>query len=110
VTKTYLEEVADRIRSELGDVDLPEGNTDSLFRLYALVCLTVGPSTTAADVHHAWVVWMSDKDPEHPSLVPVERLDRATAESDEPFAAAIRTVAVSLAEERSSEERRAHDG
>jgi hypothetical protein len=101
LTSIYIEEVADRIRRELGDVDLPEGNTESLFRLYAVLCLTVGRSTSAADVHHAWVSWMSETDPNHPSLVPLEQLDEAIAASDEPFAAAIRRVAISLADESS---------
>ncbi len=90
---TYLDNIASQIRAEAAGVALPAGDVEALFRLYAVVCLTRGANTTSADVHHAWVAWMLEQDPRHPSLVPLSDLDASTVAADEPFAAAIRRVA-----------------
>lgn len=89
----YLDDVGAKVRGHIDPEVIPDGNVDQLFRLYALLALTVGTRTRGEDVHHAWVVWMSDIDPTHPSLVPFQQLDEITQNGDEPFVQAVREVA-----------------
>lgn len=92
----YLDEIGSRIRARLDPETLPEGDVDALFRLYAVLALAVGAEVDAANVHDAWVAWMTSQEPSHPSLIPFEALDARTADSDKPFVEAIRSVALSL--------------
>jgi hypothetical protein len=89
----YLTELAEAIRNEVDPSSLPDEPVEDLLRSYAVLALTVGESVTPADVHNAWVAWMLPREPDHPALVPFERLDRATAAQDAPFVQAIRAVA-----------------
>jgi hypothetical protein len=90
----YLSELARAIRSELNPEALPDEPVDDLLRSYAVLALVVGPHVTPADVHDAWVAWMIPRDPDHPALVEFDKLDRAAADQDAPFVAAIRVVAI----------------
>lgn len=90
---TYLDELAAEIQRRIPAEVLPDGDTHSLFRLYALLALVKGRSVDAADVHNAWAAWMNEYDPGHRSLKPFEELDAETRAADAPFADAIREVA-----------------
>ena len=93
----YLDELANEIERELQPDLIPSGETASLFRLYALLALVKGAEVSAKDVHDAWSVWMTDREPGHPSLRPFSDLDAETRKADEPFVAAIRAVAAQRA-------------
>ena len=92
----YLDEIAKFVRETVPEEFLPEDDPTDLFRAYAVLALSLGGAVTAEHVHHAWVAWMSDRDPTHPSLVPFEELDNETSAADEPFAEAIREVAAKI--------------
>ncbi|MGH8573923.1 MAG: DUF7701 domain-containing protein [Gammaproteobacteria bacterium] len=93
---SYLDELATEIERRLPADLVPDGDTRSLFRLYALLALAKGRAVTAADVHNAWTAWMQERDPHHRSIKPFEELDAETQSSDEPFVEAIRAVAERL--------------
>lgn len=91
--KSYLEEVAALIRSELPKEAAPPLNSDSLFLLYAVLLRAKGERVTSADVHDAWSAWALQVDPEHSSIVPYGDLDRETQRQDEPYVLAIHRAA-----------------
>jgi hypothetical protein len=93
VSANYLDALAERIRSEVPASDLPDEDTDSLFRLYAVLLLAKGQEVTCDDVHNAWVAWMLDRRRDHDALVPFAELPVEVADSDAPFVAAIHSVA-----------------
>lgn len=90
---TYLDELAREIQRRVPPDLLPDGDTATLFRLYALLARIKGQGVTTADVHDAWAVWMASSDPNHQSLKPFDELDAKTQAADEPYAAAIRAAA-----------------
>jgi hypothetical protein len=89
---SYVDDVAARIRAEVADELIPSGDTRPLFRIYALLALSKGTEVKPADVHDAWVVWMLDQNPDHPSIRPFTELDRITQEADDAYVKAIRKV------------------
>jgi hypothetical protein len=89
----YIEEIARQIRAAIPAGKLPDEDTHALFRIYAVLVLAKGESVDAADVHNAWVSWMSGREPDHESLVPYDRLPPDIAAQDAPYVAAIRSVA-----------------
>lgn len=90
---SYVDEFARAIEQELPPDLIPDGDTDSLFRIYALLALVKGLDVGPEDVHDAWSAWMSERDPEHPSLRPYAELGAEKRQSDEPFVTAIKAVA-----------------
>ncbi len=86
---TYLDLAAEEIRRRVPEGLLPDGDTDLLFRLYAVLLLAKGADVTTADVHNAWSVWMQTTQPDHPSLRPFDKLDPKTQAADEPYVEAI---------------------
>jgi hypothetical protein len=92
----YIVEVAQRIKRELQPEHIPEGDTESLFLMYAILALTLDDNVRAKDVHDAWAAWMSQHDPDHESIKPFDDLDKDTQAQDEPFAQAIRRVSALL--------------
>lgn len=91
---TYIEEIAEEIRAELGPDQLPnEGDPDSLLRAYAVLARSKGSAVSAEDVHDAWAAWMIDIDPSHSALRPYRELDEETRSEDAPFLKAISAVA-----------------
>lgn len=94
---TYLSDIAAAIKHELPSELVPDAGADDLMLLYALLCLTVGSSVTQENVHDAWTAWMAQRGEAHESMVPYVELDEGTRAEDEPFVAAIRRVARSLA-------------
>jgi hypothetical protein len=93
----YLDELAEAIRQAVPPEALPDGDTSLLFKGYAVLLLAKGEQVTRADVHNAWVAWMSGQDGNHESLVPFNDLDNKTRSEDSPYVVAIRRVAHSLA-------------
>jgi len=93
---SYITEVADAIRSEVDPRLVPEGDTASLFRLYAVLALAKGTAVTPEDVHNAWAAWMSGNDPTHASIQPFDALSPTVQREDAPFVDGIRTVAARL--------------
>ncbi|HUN77912.1 MAG TPA: hypothetical protein VMU32_03235 [Solirubrobacteraceae bacterium] len=89
---TYLDALADEIRRAVAADALPDEDTSSLFRVYAVLLLAKGEKVTREDVHNAWVAWMLDKGKTHESLVPFAELPPETQAEDSPFVVAIRTV------------------
>ena len=92
----YLSEIAERIRREVPQEVLPEGDTDLLFLMYAVLALTVGQDVRAEDVHDTWSAWMTYRDPSHQSIKPFAQLDPETKKTDQPFVDAIKKVATHL--------------
>lgn len=91
----YIDELARAIRAEMPPDVLPDASDlDALFRLYAMLARVKGKAVTASDVHDAWSAWMLNRGEDHDSVVPFEALTSDTQADDEPFAAAIRKVAV----------------
>lgn len=96
----YLNELAEEIRRSVPPTALPDGDTSSLFRTYAVLLLAKGEAVTRADVHNAWVAWMAQHDDNHESLVPFSALDPETQAEDSPYVVAIRKVARSRASQQ----------
>ncbi len=93
---SYLDRIAETIRVGLLEDALPNGDTQLLFRIYALLALAKGQDTNGADVHHGWVVWMLSRGEEHPAMIPYSALPASKRAEDEPFAEAIRRTAATL--------------
>lgn len=89
---TYVDQIAEQIRSALPPKARPAEHADELYRLYALLVLTKGPDTTLENVHDAWSTWMSVHDPAHEALRPFRQLDQGTRNEDRPYLDAIRQV------------------
>jgi hypothetical protein len=90
---TYLDAVAAEIRNAVPSDSLPDEDTSSLFRSYAVLLLAKGDGVTREDVHNAWVAWMESKGEEHESMIPFTELPPETQAEDSPFVVAIRSVA-----------------
>lgn len=93
VNKSYIDLLASEIRAMIPKRHLPDEEVNALFRVYAVLALAKGNSTTAEDVHDAWSAWMASIDPTHPSLVPFSELDPSVAKNDLPYLQAVLTVA-----------------
>lgn len=90
---TYLDPLADLIRSCLPAGARPPADADDLFRLYAVLLQAKGEQVTDEDVHNAWAAWMQSVNSTHQALVPFQDLDPETRSYDAPYAQAIRTAA-----------------
>lgn len=90
---TYLDALADEIHRAVVPDALPDEDTSSLFRIYAVLLLAKGQEVTRGDVHNAWVAWMLDKGQPHESMIPFATLPAETKDEDSPFVLAIRAVA-----------------
>jgi hypothetical protein len=97
----YIDRIASEIRVQVPAHELPDADTDSLFRIYAVLLLAKWEEVSSEDVHNAWVAWMSGKNSAHESLRPFEELSESVAADDGPFVDAIRFVA----EERHADRR-----
>jgi len=92
----YISDMAEQIRRKVPPEMLPEGDTDLLFLMYAVLALTVGEDVRAEDVHDTWSAWMSYRDPSHESIKPFAQLDPEMKKTDQPFVDAIKKVATQL--------------
>jgi hypothetical protein len=89
----YIDALAAEIRHQVPARLVPDGDTDALFRLYAVLLRVKGEGVSIEDVHDAWSAWMSATDADHPALRPYRELSPATRASDVPYVEAIRAVA-----------------
>ncbi len=90
---TYLDTLANAIYEEVNGRGMPPEDERSLYRIYAVLALTVGERVTWENVHDAWAAWKAGTDPSHPAVKPFSHLDRKAQAKDAPFAEAIRAVA-----------------
>ncbi|MGW5862080.1 DUF7701 domain-containing protein [Streptomyces sp. NPDC055239] len=90
---TYLDPLADLIRSCLPSDAEPPADSDDLFRIYAVLLLAKGEQVSNEDVHNAWSAWMQSADSAHKALVPFSDLDTETRALDAPYTEAIRAAA-----------------
>ena len=81
----YIDALAKAIKQELDPAILPSGDTDALFRLYAVLVLAKGESVSVEDVHDAWAAWMSDHEPTHEAIRPYKDLDLDLQNEANPF-------------------------
>lgn len=89
---SYIDELADAIRSAVPPDLIPDCDTCALFRTYAVLALAKGQNVVLEDVHDAWAAWMADRDELHQSLKPMAELAPETQEADRPYLDAIRAV------------------
>jgi hypothetical protein len=89
---SYIDELADAIRSHVPKDALPPGENRDLFLIYAAVGLAKGQDITHRDVHNAWSAWMATRDPSHESIKPYDELDPDVKREDDPYVIAIRTA------------------
>lgn len=93
----YIDQIASEI-CDLCETDDGQG-TDlrfthvRLYRIYALLCLLKGETTTAEDVHQAWSVWVLEDFPIHRCLVPYDELSDFDKTKDYVYRDAIVQVA-----------------
>ncbi|MFE6411126.1 hypothetical protein ACFVOR_29830 [Streptomyces sp. NPDC057837] len=90
---TYLDPLADLIRSCLPSGAAPPADSDDLFRLYAVLLRVKGEQVCDEDVHDAWSAWMQTIDSSHDALVPFGELPLETRAADAPYTEAIRAAA-----------------
>jgi hypothetical protein len=90
---TYVDDVAAAIRRLVPPDLLPDGDVDTLFRIYAVLALAKGERVVLEDVHDAWAAWMSASNPQHRSIKPLHELPGDVQRSDQPYLDAIRAVA-----------------
>jgi len=88
VTVNYIEQLAERIKSNLSADVLPD-DSYPLLLMYAVLARVKGPETTLEDVHDAWTAWMSMRGKQHESSVPFAELPHAVQGEDSPFLRAI---------------------
>ncbi len=89
----YLDELGAEIRGEVDPRKVPYGDTEQLFRMYAVLLLAKGVHVTAEDVHNVWAAWMAGFNPSHEAVLPFNELDASTQAEDAPFVIAIKRVA-----------------
>lgn len=90
---SYVDDLAAVIRESIAPDLLPEGDTATLFRIYALLVMAKGEGVTLENVHDAWAAWMSGENAKHPSLRPLAELPAEVQYADQPYLDAIRAVA-----------------
>ena len=93
MTSSYIADIAAEIRSAVPPDSLPVGETRDLFLIYAVLALAKGVDVDVRDIHNAWAAWMSTKDPQHESIVPYDHLPPDVRREDDPYLAAVRSVA-----------------
>ncbi len=103
MTGSYIADIAAEIRAAVPPESLPADDTDELFLIYAVLALAKGVDVQARDIHNAWAAWMSTKDPQHESIVPYDELPPDVRREDDPYLAAVRSVARRLVSLRTSD-------
>jgi hypothetical protein len=92
----YLDDIAAVIRSNIPQNRLPEGDSEELLLMYAVLARAKGESVTRGDVHDAWAAWISKRNPAHAALVEYDRLSEEVQCEDAVFAEAIRRSVAQL--------------
>lgn len=93
---SYIDRVANAIRKEVSPDKLPDAETTSLFRLYAVLTLAKGKEVILSDIHDAWSAWMLEQDPTHEPIEPFDELSPEIQREDQAYVDAIRQVAGQL--------------
>jgi hypothetical protein len=93
VIGSYIADIAAEIQAAVPPKSLPDGETDDLFLIYAVLALAKGVDVEPRDIHNAWAAWMSTKDPHHESIVPYDDLPPDVRREDDPYLVAVRSVA-----------------
>lgn len=93
MTSSYIADIAAEIEAAIPPESLPSGDTDDLFLIYAVLALAKGVDVEARDIHDAWAAWMSTREPQHESIVPYDDLPPDVRREDDPYLAAVRSVA-----------------
>jgi hypothetical protein len=92
----YLNEIAAVIRSHIPKDRLPEGDSEELLLMYAVLARAKGESVTSSDVHDAWAAWIAKSNPDHAALVEYNNLSEEVKYEDAVFAEAIRLSAARM--------------
>lgn len=85
----YIDELARDIYRRTGETDEPSEVDLQLYRIYALLALTIGQGVMNEDVHDAWSAWTATHRPDHRSLVPFDALTPEVQELDSLYRDAI---------------------
>lgn len=88
----YIDDVARAIYARTSEGE-PSVSDMRLYRIYAVLCLSLGNAVTNEDVHDAWSAWTADERPDHRSLVPFTELSLAVRAMDSEYRDAIKSVA-----------------
>jgi len=105
MTGSYIVDIAAEIQAAVPPESLPAGDIDDLFLVYAVLALAKGADVEARDIHNAWAAWMSTRDPHHESIVPYDDLSPDVRREDDPYLAAVRSVAHRLGQSAARRER-----
>lgn len=97
---TYIDGIATAIHARAEGTPVVPDEDLALYRLYAVLCLALGPEVNRRAVHDAWSAWCAATRPDHPSLVPFHLLDARVQALDDPYVEAIRDVARTLRGDR----------
>ena len=92
----YLDEIASVIRSHVPQGRLPEGESEELLLMYAVLARAKGESVTCSDVHDAWSAWITKRNPKHAALVEYSQLPEEVRREDLVFVEAIRQAVAQL--------------
>ena len=95
---SYIDEIAADIHA-VSPADNKPWDWLPLFRIYAVLALAKGESTTAEDVHNAYSAWASEHSPNLRSLVRFYALPEFVQKMDVPYMKAIHKVARRLRQE-----------
>lgn len=98
----YLDDIASVIRKHVPEDRIPKGNSNALFRLYAVLLRAKGMDVSQSDVHDVWSAWMAHRNGEHDALVPYNDLPMEVRDEDRVFVKAIRSAAEQLGHTNSS--------
>lgn len=91
----YVQLTIEALHSGLRSVgkDPAKSLPDRLVPVYVLLIQTTGVATTERDVHNAWAAARVSTEPDHPDIVPFERLSPEQVARDTPHVRAIREAA-----------------
>jgi hypothetical protein len=92
----YIDALALKVYNTAYGNDPEDGEDITLYRIYALLALTVGEDVTAEHVHDAWSVWRAETKPDHKSLIPFAELTPDVQALDDKYVDAIRAVAAGM--------------
>ena len=90
-TETYIDRVAQAIAEKVDDPN-PTMDDRRLYRIYALLALTLGYDVLTSHVHDAWSVWQIETMPEHWSIIPFDELKPEVKAYDREYMQAILDV------------------
>lgn len=95
--QNYIDRIAAAIHQEANGKELDlTGEYARLYRIYAVLALSLNTTTDLRDVHDAWSAWASHDRPNHQSLLPFEQLTEEVQELDRKYRDAIVRVSRNL--------------